>query len=39
VARNPFVMKYREQIVSRDLGDYMELEASPRYVYNDYLSF
>jgi len=24
--------------VSRDLGDYIELEASPRYVYNDYLS-
>jgi hypothetical protein len=39
VARNPYVMKYREQIVSRDLGDYIELEASPRYVYNDYLSF
>ena len=39
VARNPYVMKYREQIVSRDLGDYLELEASPRYVYNDYLSF
>jgi hypothetical protein len=39
VARNPYLMKYREQIVSRDLGDYIELEASPRYVYNDYLSF
>jgi len=39
VVRNPFVMKYREQVVSRDLGDYVELEASPRYVYNDYLSF
>jgi len=38
VARNPFVMKYREQIVSRDLGSYMELEASPRWVYNDYLA-
>ena len=38
VARNPFVMKYREQIVSRDLGSYIELEASPRWVYNDYLS-
>jgi hypothetical protein len=38
VARNPFVMKYREQIVSRDLGDYIEIEASPRWVYNDYLS-
>jgi hypothetical protein len=38
VARNPFIMKYREQIVSRDLGSYIELEASPRWVYNDYLS-
>ena len=38
VARNPFIMKYREQVVSRDLGDYIELEASPRWVYNDYLS-
>ena len=37
-ARNPFVMAYRQQIVSRDLGDYIELEASPRWVYNDYLS-
>jgi hypothetical protein len=39
VARNPYVMKYREQPVSRDLGDYIEIEAAPRYVYNDYLSF
>ena len=38
VPRNPFIMAYRQQIVSRDLGDYIELEASPRYVYNDYLS-
>jgi hypothetical protein len=28
----------REQTVTRDLGDYMEFEASPRYVYNDYIS-
>lgn len=38
VARNPFLAAYREQTVSRDLGDYIMLEASPRYVYNDYLS-
>jgi len=38
VAQNPFVMKYREEIVSRDLGDYLEVEASPRWVYNDYLA-
>jgi hypothetical protein len=38
VARNPFLAKYREQMVSRDLGDYIQLEATPRYVYNDYLS-
>jgi hypothetical protein len=38
VAHNPFVGAWREQTVSRDLGDYMELEASTRYVYNDYLS-
>ncbi len=38
VARNPFIMKYREQVVSRDLGDYIELEASPRWVYNDYIA-
>ena len=38
VARNPFVMAYRQQVVSRDLGDYIEIEASPRWVYNDYLS-
>ena len=38
VARNPFAAEYREQTVSRDLGDYMELQATPRYVYNDYVS-
>ena len=38
IARNPFAAAYREQMVQRDLGDYIELEASPRYVYNDYLS-
>lgn len=38
VARNPFVAAYREQTVTRDLGDYIELEAAPRYVYNDYFS-
>jgi hypothetical protein len=38
VARNPFAAEYREQMVSRDLGDYIELEATPRYVYNDYLA-
>ena len=37
-SRNPFLAKYRETMVSRDLGDYIELEATPRYVYNDYLS-
>ncbi|HEX6048481.1 MAG TPA: hypothetical protein VFZ21_04410, partial [Gemmatimonadaceae bacterium] len=29
---------FREQEVGRDLGDYVEIEATPRYVYNDYLS-
>lgn len=29
---------YREQKVTRDLGDYFELEANPRWVLNDYLS-
>jgi hypothetical protein len=38
VSRNPFVAQYREQTVTRDLGDYIELEAAPRYVYNDYFS-
>jgi hypothetical protein len=38
VARNPFVAEYRQQTVSRDLGDYIELEAAPRYVYNDYFA-
>ena len=38
VARNAFVAQYREQTVTRDLGDYIELEAAPRYVYNDYFS-
>jgi len=38
VPRNPFQPAYREQTVTRDLGDYIELEANPRYVYNDYLS-
>ena len=38
VARNPYVPAYREQTVSRDLGDYIQLEATPRFVYNDYLS-
>ena len=38
VARNPFLAQYREQTVTRDLGDYIELEAAPRYVYNDYFS-
>ena len=38
LARNPFVAAYREETVSRNLGDYMELQATPRYVYNDYLS-
>jgi hypothetical protein len=38
VARNPFVAQYREQTVNRDLGDYIELEAAPRFVYNDYFS-
>ncbi len=38
VPRNPFTAEYREQTVTRDLGDYMELEASPRYVYNEYIS-
>lgn len=38
VPRNPFVAAYREQLVNRDLGDYVQFEATPRYVYNDYLS-
>ena len=38
VARNPFLGAYREQTVTRDLGDYMEVQATPRYVYNDYIS-
>jgi len=38
VPRNPYQAEYREQTVSRDLGDYIELEATPRYVYNDYIS-
>ena len=38
VPRNPYLMAYREQQVNRDLGDYLVLEATPRYVYNDYLS-
>ena len=37
-SRSPFLPAYREQTVSRDLGDYIELEATPRFVYNDYLS-
>ena len=38
VPQNPWQAEYREQMVSRDLGDYIELQATPRYVYNDYLS-
>lgn len=38
VARNPFLGAYREELVSRNLGDYIELQATPRYVYNDYIS-
>jgi len=38
VPRNPFVPAFREQQVGRDLGDYIEIVATPRYVYNDYLS-
>lgn len=38
VPRNPFLDASREQRVSRDLGDYLELEATPRFVYNDYFS-
>jgi hypothetical protein len=38
VARNPFTPAYREGTVTRDLGDYVELEATPRYVYNEYIS-
>jgi hypothetical protein len=37
-SRNPFTPEYREQTVTRDLGDYLEVEATPRYVYNDYFS-
>lgn len=36
--REPFVAASRQQRVGRDLGDYLELEATPRFVYNDYLS-
>jgi hypothetical protein len=38
VARSPFVPAFREQTVTRDLGDYLEIEATPRFVYNEYLS-
>jgi hypothetical protein len=38
VSRNPFLAAYRQKTVARDLGDYIELQATPRYVYNDYLS-
>ena len=38
VPRNPFQAAYREQTVGRDLGDYFEIEATPRFVYNDYLA-
>jgi hypothetical protein len=38
VPRNPFLPASRLQRVGRDLGDYVELEANPRYAYNDYLS-
>jgi hypothetical protein len=37
-ARDLFLGAYREQTVSRNLGDYMEVQATPRYVYNDYIS-
>lgn len=29
---------WRQQLVDRDLGDYIELQLVPRYVYNDYLA-
>lgn len=29
---------YRQQKVDRDLGDYYELEANPRWVFNDYVA-
>jgi hypothetical protein len=38
VPRDPFLEASRQQRVSRDLGDYFELEVTPRFVYNDYLS-
>jgi len=38
VPRDPFVAADRQRRVSRNLGDYLELEAAPRFVYNDYLS-
>jgi hypothetical protein len=34
-----FLPFFRERRVQRDLGDYFELEARPRYILNDYLSF
>jgi hypothetical protein len=38
VSRNPFLAAYRQKTVARELCDYIELQATPRYVYNDYLS-
>ena len=34
----PLALAYRRQRVSRDLGDYLELEASPRWAVNDYFA-
>jgi hypothetical protein len=36
---SPFAPASHALRVERDLGDYMVLEVTPRYVYNDYLAF
>lgn len=38
VPEKTLTASYRQQVVERDLGDYYELEANPRWVVNDYFS-
>ena len=38
VPEKTLTASYRQQVVERDLGDYYELEANPRWVLNDYFS-
>jgi hypothetical protein len=33
-----YLPRFREQLVRRDLGDFFEVEARPRYVFRDYLA-